>query len=316
MRRALALLLIGFALPVQGMAQTCTPVQMRAQLARLKTVVEACAAQNTSHNCDPALVGQDATVMLPDGQRRVEFDWLRGALADAGQHPKKANALRAAEARLNLEEAELAAPAVVPSAQLKQEQDKLQRILVNGEFAQAQPPSLEQQLLAAFMGWLSRRLAGLSGSGSNTRWIGQFLIGVVALLACGGLLLWFSRVQRRQRVMWQLQRAARDGSGASLPDWQQWRDEAQQLAAQQRWREGIHRLYWAAIAQLESRGVWRHDAARTPREYLELLPPQSETRRELQQLTRSLESFWYGNRPAESQDYAQALVLLESLVRA
>lgn len=315
MKRLLVLLLTIFALPAWGDAQPCTPAQLQARLAKLKTIAAACEAQKTKSACDDAQVGEDVTVSLPNGTRAIDFDWLRKALADAAKHPKQALPLKSAEARLDLEQQEIGAQAVVPAAQLQRDQAKLQHILESGNFAEARPPNPLQELFEAFLGWLSRRFAGFSGNGSKTQWISQLLIGVVALAACGGLLLWFSRMQRKQRLLWQSPRERDIAHAAALQDWQLWRQEAQQLAAQQRWSEGIHRLYWAAIAQMESRGVWRHDATRTPREYLELLAPQSVSRRDLLQLTRSLEVFWYAGQPAREQDYASACTLLESLVR-
>jgi hypothetical protein len=64
---------------------------------------------------------------------------------------------------------------------------------------------------------------------------------------------------------------------------------------------------------MESRGAWRADRARTPREYLELIDRQSPPGNDLAQLTKALEQFWYGGRSASEQDYSDACRSLERL---
>ena len=85
------------------------------------------------------------------------------------------------------------------------------------------------------------------------------------------------------------------------------------MAAQDLWREAIHFLYWAAIARLESRRLWPADRARTPREYLELLPAADSRRLKLTTLTRSFERTWYGGRDASPSDFNAALKLAAEL---
>ena len=50
--------------------------------------------------------------------------------------------------------------------------------------------------------------------------------------------------------------------------WPLWLAEAQAAAAGGRWRDAVHFTYWCAVAFLETKGAWRPDRARTPREYL------------------------------------------------
>jgi hypothetical protein len=97
------------------------------------------------------------------------------------------------------------------------------------------------------------------------------------------------------------------------PDWEVWLAQARQFANEQHWREAIHRVYWAAIARIESSGAWQPDRTRTPREYLNLIDRQSASRNDLAELTRALELFWYGGRPATERDYAEACRLLNQL---
>jgi Domain of unknown function (DUF4129) len=59
--------------------------------------------------------------------------------------------------------------------------------------------------------------------------------------------------------------------------------------------------------------MWRPDSARTPREYLRLLPSASEYRPALADLTRGFELVWYGTQPADSRAFARTMAQLEEL---
>jgi len=85
------------------------------------------------------------------------------------------------------------------------------------------------------------------------------------------------------------------------------------MAEQGLWREAIHFLYWAAIARLESRRMWPADRARTPREYLRLLPAADPRLGKLATLTRSFERTWYGGREAGFSDFEAAEKLAAEL---
>ncbi|HUK62767.1 MAG TPA: DUF4129 domain-containing protein, partial [Dongiaceae bacterium] len=99
----------------------------------------------------------------------------------------------------------------------------------------------------------------------------------------------------------------------SARPWTAWLSEAREAAAAGRWRDAVHLAYWAGVSCLESRGVWPPDRARTPREYLRLLPDTSEHRPALSALTRTFEPVWYGNRAADSETFAEAVAELERL---
>jgi hypothetical protein len=103
----------------------------------------------------------------------------------------------------------------------------------------------------------------------------------------------------------------------SAREWQLWLKDAQAMAAKGEWRDAIHFVYWASIARLESnvasRRPWPADRARTPREYLGLLPAADPRKPTLTALTRSFERTWYGGREAESADFNAALEQAETL---
>lgn len=314
MRGSASLLVLLTVLPLRGEPRLCTPQQLQDRLTSLESVVSACSAAPAKASCDPAAVGDDVRVTLPAGVRTVEFDWLRSALSDAGAGNHAQDKMAGARDRLARDLSSLAAAASEPAQDLQQDRVVLRQILASGDFPQPQPPSLWERLRDQFLTWLSERLDRLGTGGSPTHWLSQVLLMALILASCGGLLLWFSRAARRQRLL-----IAAGGDGAtsaavSLRDWQLWLTEARELAAQQEWREAIHRLYWAAIAAMERRGAWRPDHARTPREYLALLGPESVSQHDLLQLTRTLERFWYGADSPGERDFDEARAVTERLV--
>jgi hypothetical protein len=99
----------------------------------------------------------------------------------------------------------------------------------------------------------------------------------------------------------------------SARSWALWLADARAAAAQDNWREAIHLAYWAGISFLEQQGTWRPDRARTPREYLRLLPGSSEHRESLAALTRVFELTWYAKRDADAGVFSQTMEALERL---
>jgi hypothetical protein len=99
----------------------------------------------------------------------------------------------------------------------------------------------------------------------------------------------------------------------SSKGWKVWMTEARMAADGANWRNAIHLGYWCGISFLEAQGVWRPDTARTPREYLRLLPNSSEHRQTLGTLTRTFERVWYGADEADANAFNETLAQLERL---
>ena len=99
----------------------------------------------------------------------------------------------------------------------------------------------------------------------------------------------------------------------SAKEWPVWLSEARTAAARAEWRDAIHLAYWGGISFLEAQGSWRPDRARTPREYLRLLPATSAHQPALRALTLRLEGVWYGMQAAGSDGFEQTLAELERL---
>jgi hypothetical protein len=304
--------LLWLAVSSMPLQRTCSLDELRQQLLHAKTVVAACAASATESTCDPSAIGPDDQVKVAGGARRVEFGWLRLALADA-QKSRNGAALASARQRIEGEIIELDAANPLTPAQLKDDQGKLREILSSGDFPQPKPESFWAGIWNRLMLWLDEVLRRAGSGASSTLWISRILMLALLGIGCGGMIWWLSRIRRKQGLVFKKPPADRTPNGSSEPEWEVWLAQARKLAHEQHWREAIHRVYWAAIARMESRGLWSPDRARTPREYLDLVDRQSAPGNDLAQLTKALEQFWYGGRSASEQDYSDACRSLERL---
>ena len=199
-----------------------------------------------------------------------------------------------------------------PAADYSAQRHALTAILAQRAYQGVAQTTVRERFLEWFGNVLDALLGKLMRFGARSPWIGF----VLRALFLGGLclvLIWaLIRMERRSRI-----RLIEDGAGfpaaPSARNWQLWLGDAQAMAAQGLWREGIHFLYWAAIARLEARHLWPADRARTPREYLRLLSAADPRRAGLTALTKTFERTWYGGREAGSADYRSALQLAAEL---
>lgn len=324
MRLAVALcLLAGFspAYAASTKPQPRTPAEYRDHLASLGTLVGQCRQQTDASHCSADAVGPDVlvTVNKAIGPRRVSYGWLRGLLDRIDSRkvsPADARPLlNDAAQRIQIEQSEApggsgSAPAAVSN--LTSERSALSAILNRAEFRHADR-SLAQRVLEAVAIWINRRLAGLAEYSSHRRWLGLLLEWGFVGLACVGLAYWCVRQARRPRGL-QADTARQTENTPAMRSWERLRQEAEDAARQQRWRDAIHGYYWATIARFESRGQWAVDRARTPREYLRLVLPGHPKHNDLRLLTRCFEACWYGSDTATQPDCDAARQLFERLV--
>jgi hypothetical protein len=185
----------------------------------------------------------------------------------------------------------------------------LDRILARSEFHQVHGPTWFDLLKMKIISWILRLLTVTFGS-SSAPVVGRILVWSlvgVAVLA----LAWF--VYREMKRNARLETIMPEVLPVSAKQWRVWLEEAQAAAAKGLWRDAVHLAYWGGISFLEESGMWRPDQARTPREYLRLLPADSHHREALSTLTRQLEVTWYGNQPAGSETFADTLTHLEEM---
>ena len=185
----------------------------------------------------------------------------------------------------------------------------LQKILARPEFHQVHGPTWLDRLQYKISEWLYELLSKFVGS-SSVPVIGRSLVWVLVALAVLALAwLVYREIKRNARV----EGLIPDVAPVSAKSWVTWLAEAQAAAAGGKWRDAVHLAFWGGISFLEASGTWRPDAARTPREYLRLLPAGNEHRPALSALTRQFEVTWYGYQPAGPDSFAETLNQLEKL---
>ena len=328
--------------------QAITPADYLTRLQSLDKLLANCQAAINPANCSSSPVGPDIQLHLPTGDRPIHLAWLRNLLDQAaGINPKPAApkplanpSLRQAvsedekpipiaqqldQARQRLAEdrsfienlsanssAQLAS-GNLPASSSGHSRSTLTAILAGKDYkALVAKPTLRQRLLETLSNWIERILGKLAAAGARSKWIGITAEVAFILALCLALAWFLIRLERQGRI------AATTGftpasGAASARDWQLWLEDARRAAARLDWRDAIHLLYWASISRLESSGLWPADRARTPREYLALLAPESQQHPTLDTLTRTFERTWYAGRPATQSDFQQAEQLAAQL---
>jgi Domain of unknown function (DUF4129) len=302
-------------------SQPRSQAEYRDHLNVLAKLIEQCQQHVDASHCNADAVGSDEAVIVAKqiAPRRVSYSWLRGPLELIENHkisPADAKPLlKAAARRVQLEQSE--APGGSASAPAKianrgTEHTALTAILDRAEFRHADR-SLTQRVLEAVAIWINRRLTGLAEYSAHRRWLGLLLEGGLIAFASLALAYWFMRQARRARGR-QAEEASHAENALAMRNWERLRQEAEQAAQQQRWRDAVRSYYWATIARFESRGQWPADHARTPREYLRLILPGHPKHDDLRLLTRRFEACWYGSDSATEPDCDAARQLFERLV--
>ncbi len=209
-----------------------------------------------------------------------------------------------------LEQAQaLSRPPQAPSSQVARAQ--LASILRQREFRFVHPPSWWDLMWARVWRWVGHMLEKLLGRLHQRPAVSNVFSWI--LLSVAFVLLAWMLWRNLRRASRSVMRLGLQAPVSTAWGWKQWAEAAKAAAAQQRYRDAVHFCYWAAVFRLEQRGVWRLDASRTPREYLRLLPRDSEHRPALASLTRSFEMAWYGYRPVTPEQAQSALQELENL---
>jgi hypothetical protein len=241
----------------------------------------------------------------------VSHSWLNSALMEftAAKPERRAELVRQIQGRLaaQRQQAEEFRATAFYSPSSRQ---KLAEILSQREFRRVHGPSAwdvwKQRLINRIFHWLDRIFSAVPHSSRG----GEIVVWIVIAVALCVVAIWLKRTATHRPVDWPREPVP---FAPSAKHWRKWLAEARDAAQQGRWRDAIHLAYWAAISQLEQAGAWIPDRARTPREYLRLLPNPSEKRSILETLTSRFEVTWYGYHDAVSDDFADTLVQLEKL---
>lgn len=186
---------------------------------------------------------------------------------------------------------------------------RLTQILARHEFHNVQGPTWWDRLKYRILMWIFRVLDRFFGNSAAPA-VGRVLVWTLVTIA---VLVVAYFVFRAVKQGARFESVIPQVLPVSAKGWHIWMQEAQAAATKGNWREAVHLAYWAGISFLEQSGMWKPDQARTPREYLRLLPAESNVRSTLSALTRRLEETWYGNQQARPETFTEVSKLLESL---
>jgi Domain of unknown function (DUF4129) len=192
---------------------------------------------------------------------------------------------------------------------VSQKRSVLNEILAAREFQNVHGPTwldrFKQRVLEMLIHMLERVFRS-----SAVPAIGTSLVYGLTVLAVLAVAYWIYRTIRKNV---ELETILPHALPVSSKGWKLWMKQARLAADAGNWREAIHMGYWCGISFLEGQELWRPDTARTPREYLRLLPAASEHRQTLGSLTRTFELVWYGEQEADANAFSQTLAQLEKL---
>ena len=197
----------------------------------------------------------------------------------------------------------------IEPADTKVAHQKLNAILAQSEFQQVHGATWWDRLKYRLGMWIYRTLSKMFGS-SSAPTVGRFFVWSLVGIAVLALAYFIFRTIRQNA---RLESIMPDVLPVSAKQWRLWLNEAREAAAKGLWRDAVHLAYWGGISFLEESGMWRPDQARTPREYLRLLPADSQHRATLNDLTRRLEVTWYGNEIAGPETFSETVANLEEL---
>ena len=234
-------------------------------------------------------------------------EWLRQELNDWQKKPSHEIQDRIV-ARLQILRAEAASFQDSPK-DVSQKRVLLNGILAGGEFQNIHGPTwldrFKQRVLELLI-----KLLGRVFRSSAIPTIGNVVVYGLMALALLAVAYWMYRTIRNKAGV---EAIVPLSLSVSSKGWKVWMKEARLAAEGGNWRDAIHLGYWCGISFLEAQELWRPDKARTPREYLRLLPSASEHRKTLGTLTRTFELVWYGTQEADENAFSETLAHLEKL---
>ncbi|MDR0311335.1 MAG: DUF4129 domain-containing protein, partial [Acidobacteriota bacterium] len=241
----------------------------------------------------------------------VRSEWLESALLESAKgdpaESRQTVQRRLAALRLDALAVQNARPDFSPAKQ------KLDGILARKEFRDAKRPagpSARERLRLKILEYLSRLFGGIFGSSAFPE-ISKAIIWILAGAALVILAVWIYRSLKRSSQLEFLNMSA--NAPVSARPWPDWLSRARKAAAAENWRDAVRLAYWGGISFLESNGLWPPDRARTPREYLRMLPSSNEHRETLAALTRKFEAVWYGREQAGPESFTESLNFLERM---
>ena len=250
---------------------------------------------------------------VSDGNEHTDISnrWLLAALIGAPARPGEWPAVRAAiVGRLRSISAEIASGAGDSAQTRAHARAAVEAILARREFQQSAASRWRERLQERVGQWFEGVLERLGAGRGTARGTALVFAWAAAIAALAGLGFWLARTIADQPR----------GAGLALAAGSARRPRARDLALRAlraarlgQTREAVRCAYGAALVRLEEQGAWRIDDARTPREYLPMLPATDSRHAALLDLTRRFEQVWYGNRPVADEDARRMTDHLEAL---
>jgi uncharacterized protein DUF4129 len=242
-------------------------------------------------------------------QVEVRFEWLRATLLGAAGDADWASHRRDLASRLRAmrREAGELPPARVAD---KDARAALAHILEDRAFQRARRDSWQARLVDWLKNWLADVWDRTLGRRFGTRNVAVALAWAASIGAIVVLLIGLARaaaVRRAERPLAFGPVTPQRTAAGELAR------EASALARGGRVREAVRVAYRAAVHRLEEEGALRVDDARTPREYLRLLPAPHRRRPALAALTTTFERIWYGSSPPDPDEGDRIVALLRDL---
>lgn len=197
-----------------------------------------------------------------------------------------------------------------PADRMPTAREALTGVLARPEFQRSAAAVWADQVRRRLTRWMADILERLGAQRTGRRDVAKVLAWVVGLGALAALAWWFVR---------SLVGASQQGSLGFEParsrrrSARSWARDALAAHRDGDEREAVRCAYRAAVAQIEEYGTWRADESRTPREYLQLLPPAHRHRSVLTDITSRFELAWYGSARPTSDDSRALLTRLKEL---
>lgn len=196
-----------------------------------------------------------------------------------------------------------------PSSNFSDQQTRLSHILARREFQSVHGQTWLDRFKQRVLDYLSKLLGRAITSSSIPAISSVVVYGLIAIAVLASGFWMYRSLQESAR----LESIMPVAMPVSAKQWPVWMAEAQMAASRGKWRDAVHLAYWAGISFLEAQGAWRPDRARTPREYLRLLPASSPHQPSLVAMTRSLEGVWYGMHDVGPEGFNEVMAELERL---
>jgi len=246
-------------------------------------------------------------IQTPQQTFEVRSEWLRQELNEWQKNPSREIQDRVF-AQLQTLRSEAASFQDSPK-DVSQKRVLLKGILAGREFQNIHGPTWLDRFKQRVVELLIKLLGRVFHS-SAIPTIGNAVVYGLMALALLAVAYWMYRTIRNNAGVEAIAPLSLSVSGKG---WKVWMKEARLAAEGGNWRDAIHLGYWCGISFLEAQELWRPDTARTPREYLRLLPSASEHRQTLGTLTRTFELVWYGTQEADENAFFETLAQLEKL---